>query len=201
MAKNKERTVNRSFKYNTNDAEYHFQIKKKFPWWLVLLLLLLLLLIIALLFYLKNKDKDTKPDEEKPKVEYPEISDEPLILYPEEECGGATESGGEEGIVKPVKMGRTSGTFLFEYNTYSAEDKITIYNGKKPQGTPIFQYRGGSEDIEYKMVNYNSSDGFISVVVEGMEKGTAWDFTVHCPDEDKSQPQPQPELDNDMPPL
>lgn len=182
MAKNKERTVNRSFDYNENNAEYSFQIKKKFPWWILLLLMLLLLLMIGLLLYLKNKDQDGVIGEDKPLIEYPGISDEPLILYPEDDCGGATESGGEEGIVKPVKMGWTSGAFLFEYDTYSAEDKITIYNGKVPKGTPIFQYKGGSEGIVSKLVNFNSSDGYISVVVEGMESGTAWDFTVNCPE-------------------
>lgn len=182
MAKNKERAENLSFEYNINDAEYNFQIKKKFPWWVLLLLLLLLLLMIGLLLYLKNKKQDDVIGGDKPIVEYPEISDEPLILYPEDECGSATESGGEEGIVKPVKMGLTSGVFLFEYDTYSAEDKITIYNGKVPKGTPIFQYEGGSEGIVSKLVNFNSSDGYISVVVEGMERGTAWDFTVNCPE-------------------
>ncbi len=186
MAKNKERTVNRSFKYNANDAEYHFQIKKKFPWWILLLLLLLLILLLVLYLLNKQQDSPEKPDE----------SDESeLVVYPEEECGGVTESGGEEGIIKPVKMGQTSGTFLFEYKTYSAADKITIYNGKEPKGNPIFQFEGSTDDdFVLQTVRFNSNDGYISVVVEGLEKGTVWDFVVNCPDDGNSRPLPPPNL-------
>ncbi len=192
MAKNKERIVNRSFDYNENNAEYRFQIKKKFPWWILLLLLLLLLLLIGLLYCLKNKNQDGEPDGEKPVIENPEISNDPLILYPEDECGGATASGGEEGIVKPVKMGRTTGSFLFEYITYEAADRITIYNGKEPKGNPIFRFEGSTDAPVMQTVSFNSNDGYISVVVEGLEEGTAWEFIVHCPDDGNSQPLPPP---------
>ena len=114
------------------------------------------------------------------------------VVYPEGVCGEVTESGGEQGIVKSIQLGQPSGTFLFKYNTFSIAVKIVIYNGKQPQGTPIFQYEGGTEGEVSDYVSFNSSDGYITVVVEGKEPGTEWVFEVNCP-EPNSEPAPHPQ--------
>lgn len=167
MPKNKERFASGSFKYSDATSEYSFQQKRKFRWWLIPIILLLfpLLFVIGRLFWFVVNE-----------------STEDFANYEESVCGAVTESGGDEGIVKAVNMGQTSGTFLFEYDTYSAWDKITIYNGKQPGGKRIFRYVGGSNEMRQKKVTFNSSDGYICVVVKGLEGGTAWIFTVNCPE-------------------
>lgn len=112
----------------------------------------------------------------------PNKPDEPLVIYEEEPCGSVTQSGHDEGVVKPINMGQKSGSFMFNYNTYTVKDRITIYNGKEPKGTPIFQYQGGTQGDVSKQVSFNSSDGYISVVVEAIESGTSWYFIVNCPE-------------------
>lgn len=166
MAKNKERDTSRSFGYSDANSDYNFQMRKKRNWWWLLLLLLVpLLFILGKLAWRITVDRGVE-----------------FVDYQESPCGSVAESGGEEGVVKPVNMGQTSGAFLFEYNTYSAWDRITIYNGMKPQGRPIFRYVGGTGETVLKKVKFNSSDGYISVVVKGIQSGTAWEFTVYCPE-------------------
>lgn len=167
MAKNKERIIANNFSFSSANTDYSFQLKRKFRWWLLLLLLLLL----PLLFMLGKLAWRITVD-----------SGVEFVDYQESPCGSVAESGGDEGVIKPVNMGQTSGTFLFEYDTYSAWDRITIYNGMKPQGRPIFRYVGGTGGMVSKKVKFNSSDGYISVVVKGIESGTAWEFTVNCPE-------------------
>ena len=148
-----------------------------------LLTLLLLGLIGFLLWYLLGNhnmnfcgcncdEVIVTPDDEREKIT-------PL---PEGQCGEVTESGGDEGIVKPVNMGQKSGTFLFEYDTYNVVDRITIYNGKNRQGKPIFQYEGGTHGTVSKQVVFDSKDGYILVEVEGVGDGTSWVFKVNCPE-------------------
>lgn len=104
-----------------------------------------------------------------------------IVPLPEEPCNSQVESGGDEGIVKPINMGQPSGTFLFEFDTYTYRDRITIYNGKNCTGTPIFQYQGGTEGVVVRRVSFNSPDNYISVVVQGIDHGTSWEFKVNCP--------------------
>lgn len=118
------------------------------------------------------------------------------------ECDEVTVSGGDLGTVRAIDMHQKSGTFTFEYDTYYAVDRITIYNGKTPQGKPIFKYEGGSKGVISKQVTFNSSDGFITVVVEGLEPGTVWDFIVNCPDQNPPSPvNPTDPVDPVVPPV
>ena len=114
--------------------------------------------------------------------------DSGVVVYPEGTCDEVTESGGEQGIVKHVQMGEKSGTFLFEYNTYSIVDKIEIYNGKNRKGKPIFKYEGGTQGSISENVTFNSSDGYITIVVTGGKPGTDWVFKVNCPDQNSNNP-------------
>ena len=118
----------------------------------------------------------------------PPIPDTNVVVYPEGTCNEVTESGGEQGIVKHVQMGEKSGTFLFEYNTYSIVDKIEIYNGKNQKGKPIFKYEGGTHGVISENVTFNSSDGYITIVVTGSQPGTDWVFKVNCPGQEPSNP-------------
>lgn len=162
-----------------------------------LLTLLLLGLIGLLLWYLlagfRNFNFCGCDCEEYEEIVIPETKTyfDPQEYVPLEEdpCGRVTESKYNQGVIKPVNMGRTMGVFQFDYNTYTAKDEITIYNGKTPTGQPIFHYKGGtmldgtdSSGNVTKMVRFNSNDGYITVVVKPVDSGTRWDFTVNCPE-------------------
>lgn len=118
------------------------------------------------------------PEKDTSEIENPEIS-----------CGEVTSSGGYGKTIQPVNLGQPSGTFIFDYNTFVAIDEITIYNGKTTQGKPIFHYKGGTEGLVSEKVSYNSPDGYITIVVQGFEPSTIWEFTVNCP-EPTSNPEP-----------
>jgi hypothetical protein len=86
-------------------------------------------------------------------------------------------SGGFAGFIGSFDMGRNSGSFKFEYDTYYVPDEITIYGDSKARGTPIFYFSGGDDGVE--TVRFN--ERIITVKVIGSASGTAWDFIVHCP--------------------
>jgi hypothetical protein len=89
-------------------------------------------------------------------------------------------SGDYAGFIGSFDMGRNSGSFRFQYDTYYVPDEITVYGDSKARGTPIFHYpSGGTDGWEYKTINF--SEPTITVKVIGSSQGTAWDFIVHCP--------------------
>lgn len=153
--------------------------------WLNWLLALLLLALIGLLLWYLFGKHDLNfcgCDCDQVVLDTTSHRDGTVVMDPIS-CGSEAYSGDDRGIVQPVSMGKTSGEFLFEFDTYIAKDRITIYNGKKPKGKPIFKYEGGSNGVISKLVKFNSKDGYISVVVEAIEPGTAWIFRVGCADE------------------
>lgn len=111
-------------------------------------------------------------------------------------CDEVSKSGGYGKTIQPVNLGQSSGIFQFDYNTYSVIDEITIYNGKSPKGKPIFHYKGGTMGVVSEKVSYNSPDGYITVIVQGFESGTDWNFKVNCPESD-SRPDPSVVHDGD----
>ena len=119
-----------------------------------------------------------------PEQEIDIVDEDTHVVYDDEPCGVdvSPTSGGDEGVIQAIDMGQTSGSFLFEYNTYTAKDRIKIFNGKKTQGVPIFKYEGGTDGKITEMINFNSSDGYITIVVEAIDSGTVWDFKVNCPE-------------------
>ena len=95
-------------------------------------------------------------------------------------CDTTTASGGEEGYMGSFEMGQQGGTFLFEYNTYTIPDRITIYDGGDASGNVIFRYEGGTEVVVREVVTFNES--IITVVVVGLGASTGWNFVINCPD-------------------
>jgi len=84
------------------------------------------------------------------------------------------------GFIGSFDMGRNSGSFRFEYETYSMPDEINIYGDSKARGTPIFHYPSGGTD-GWRSETVYFSEPIITVKVIGSREGTAWSFVVHCP--------------------
>jgi len=95
-------------------------------------------------------------------------------------CDSKSISGGEAGYIGNVQMNKKSGSFMFEYNTYTIPDKITIYEGYDTRGKAIFTYEGGTKGLVQEDVTFNES--VITVEVIGLGAGTEWVFLVNCPD-------------------
>ena len=103
--------------------------------------------------------------------------DIPLDFPP---CESAVRNGGVEGFLKEYDMGRPSGSFLFEYNTFTVPDHITIYDGKGTTNGVIFDYKGGSISKETERVYFNNR--IITIKVTSEDNDTGWDFYINCPD-------------------
>lgn len=93
-------------------------------------------------------------------------------------CNSATLSGGEGTTVTVHELGQNSGTFQFDYETYSVEDQIII----KYEGNEIFNVGPvGTNGVVSTNINYGPGTSTqIEVTVIG-PFGTAWDYTVNCP--------------------
>ncbi len=95
-------------------------------------------------------------------------------------CGAQTFSGADTPETHVVDMGKTSGTFTFDYNTYSIPDEIRVYYESATlfdtgcvgaTGHPSLKFSGGTRSVTVQVFpNCN-----------GNTSGTAWDFTVGCP--------------------
>jgi len=191
----------------TEDTEFvarYEEVPEKKSWWAGfwgwgagclnwLLLLLLLALLGLLLWYLLgrhnlffcgcncNDTYDTVWIEPEPEIDttddiVPEEEITPAEEYP---CNSEQHSGGEQGYLGEFDMGQQSGTFPFEYDTYTQHDRITIYDGKGTRGNVIYRYEGGSEGMVLKRLRF--SQRWVTVKVEGLESGTSWEFNVGCP--------------------
>ena len=177
----------------TGDTEFTAQYRPivpppvPLPWWKrfwlwftekgclkwLLWLLLLILLLLLLLWLLRRCSDDNTPAS---------------ALSP---CNTTAASGGDEGYIESFEMGQNSGSFLFQYETYTAPDKITIYEGDKVGGKPIFEYTGGTKGWKKETVNFNNH--IITIEIVGLEVGTKWTFVVNCPE---TQKQPNSNLNN-----
>jgi hypothetical protein len=97
------------------------------------------------------------------------------------ECNAVTFPGGDTPETHIVNLGQKSGTFNFDYQTYYQRDRMTVtYEGVVifdtgcvgTYQTQAITYSGGSSTVTVD-VYPNCAGGY----------GTAWWFTVHCPNE------------------
>jgi hypothetical protein len=98
-------------------------------------------------------------------------------------CGTFTEAGSDTEETHYVELGKTSGPFWFEYETYNQEDRITIWYEDRP--TPIFDSKCvGTNGTRSTQVSYSGNSTKVMVHVEPNcfgGSGTKWNFTVRCP--------------------
>ncbi len=81
-------------------------------------------------------------------------------------------------------MKQQRGSFVFEYNTYSAEDEITIYDGRADDianSKLIFHYpMGGTHGVKRAEVHF--SNRFVTILGKASKSGSDFRFKLNCPD-------------------
>ena len=94
-------------------------------------------------------------------------------------CNETTVSGGEGITVTNHELGQTGGSFQFDYDTVIQPDQITI----RYEGNIIFDVGPiGTGGTVTTTVNYGPGTSTqIEITVDGVEAGTVWSYTVHCP--------------------
>lgn len=101
------------------------------------------------------------------------------IEEPTAACGQVQVAGRDTPDRRVIDLGRTAGTFRFDFQTFSQKDRIIVtYEGQVgfdtgcvgTSGTVFLQYSGPSTKVTVHVFP-NCAGGF----------NTAWNYTVHCP--------------------
>ena len=104
----------------------------------------------------------------------PSIINTVAFPYP---CGGLSESGGAGVTSRVTEMGRTSGTFVLDYDTYVVPDRIDVIY----QGAVIWTTGGPVAANTSVAIPYSGTSTRVTVRVTGETQGTVWRYRVHCP--------------------
>lgn len=94
-------------------------------------------------------------------------------------CNDQQQAGANAPEVHTIDLGQSYGSFIFDYQTYTAKDQIIIKNG----GRVIFNSGCVGENKSVRL-NLSGFSPTISVQVNPNCDGgsnTQWNFTVHCP--------------------
>lgn len=94
-------------------------------------------------------------------------------------CSAEQLEGGDIPETRLIDMGKTSGTFVFSYNTYVIPDEMIV----SYEGRTLFDSGcvGESRDVT---LTYSGSSTLVRVEVRpncAGDTGTAWDFVIGCP--------------------
>jgi len=94
-------------------------------------------------------------------------------------CNEQTTAGSNSPETHSIYLGQTSGSFIFEYDTYSVPDRIqVIYEGRVLFDTGCV---GKNESVS---ISFSGHSDVITIKVTPNCNGTTstgWEFTVHCP--------------------
>jgi hypothetical protein len=105
--------------------------------------------------------------------------DIPLIKVPP--CGGGKnvpKAANEVHHVATYGMGQMSGTTTIWVDFYGEADMLTVYDGSKPQGTPLF----GQTVIANQMtIPIHFTQGAVTVVIDTSSDTSSWQYVVNCP--------------------
>ncbi len=94
-------------------------------------------------------------------------------------CNDTQKAGGDAPEVHQIDLGITSGSFRFDYQTFSVKDQIVVSQG----GVVLFN-SGCVGETRSVQIQFNGYTSVIEVRVNPNCSGsnnTAWNFTVHCP--------------------
>jgi len=96
-------------------------------------------------------------------------------------CDEVKRQGSDRPETHIIELGKTSGSFLFEYQTYTRKDRIVLVSGHRQ----LFD-SGCVGTNGWRSVNVPFSDPSSTVMVEifpncAGESDTRWEFIVHCP--------------------
>ncbi len=96
-------------------------------------------------------------------------------------CNDKVEHGGDAPEVHIIDLGQAFGSFVLDYEMHSIKDQIIVSQG----GRVLYDSKcvSGSNSVRINIGGFNRE---IQVKVNPNcdgTNGTAWDFTVHCPDQ------------------
>ncbi len=98
-----------------------------------------------------------------------------------ETCSGVVEEGANEPEVLNVELGKTSGTFQFEYETYNVKDRVIVAY----ENRIIFDSGCvGTDGWKSVSLSYSGQSTQITIRVEpncAGDSSTKWKFKVGCP--------------------
>ncbi|OQW89613.1 MAG: hypothetical protein BWK78_07660 [Thiotrichaceae bacterium IS1] len=107
-----------------------------------------------------------------------------FYLTPEgtiKECNTVVESGGMEAETHIIELAKSAGTLQFDYETYSAKDRIAVeYEGKVLFDSECV----GTNGWRSEALSYEGNSTQIKVTVSPAcagDSSTQWDFKVGCP--------------------
>jgi hypothetical protein len=106
------------------------------------------------------------------------VNNQPPVVH-QSNCNDQQEAGGDAPEVHNINLGTAFGSFVFNYQTFDIKDQIIVSQG----GQTIFN-SGCVGESGSVTLNLNGFSNTISVRVNpncGGTSGTAWNFTVHCP--------------------
>jgi hypothetical protein len=95
-------------------------------------------------------------------------------------CSTQQVAGGDTPDTRTIQMGRSSGSFIFRFETYTVKDRMIVtYEGHVlfdtgcvgASGSPTLTYSGTSTAITVQVIPNCS----------GPTTGTLWNYTVECP--------------------
>lgn len=91
-------------------------------------------------------------------------------------CNVSSSSGGAGAFSYSYNVGRTSGSFPFDYNMYSVPDQARIVD---INGRELFNTGGLVSGSRSTAVNLQGESNVV-VLINAPNSGTAWDFTIGC---------------------
>ncbi|MFP5240271.1 MAG: hypothetical protein ACLGQW_10605 [Acidobacteriota bacterium] len=106
----------------------------------------------------------------------------PSLSISYDTCQNFSTTGYDDGTTVNIDMGKNSGTFVFNYDTYSIPDRIKLKHGSKLLFDTGCVGSYGSTNITMSVAE--SSSRFITVTAEpncNGTTGTAWSFSIGCP--------------------
>lgn len=105
--------------------------------------------------------------------------DIPLIKVPP--CGGGKnvpKAANEVHHVATYGMGQMSGTTTIWVDFYSEADMLTVYDGSKPQGTPLVRQTIIANQMR---IPIHFTQGAVTVVIDTSSDTSSWEYVVNCP--------------------
>jgi hypothetical protein len=111
----------------------------------------------------------------------------PLDKVQVPQCNDAVHSGSDNPETFTIDLGKKSGTFQFDYETYSVNDRMIVtYEGKTLYDSGCI----GTNGIKTEYISYSGNSTAITVDVQPNCEGavsTQWDFVVYCPQEQENK--------------
>jgi len=111
----------------------------------------------------------------------------PLDKVQVPQCNDAVHSGSDNPETFTIDLGKKSGTFQFDYETYSVNDRMIVtYEGKTLYDSGCI----GTNGIKTEYISYSGNSTAITVDVQPNCEGTVstqWDFKVYCPQEQENK--------------